>query len=270
MQKEKISAILISVLVFISISLYFTEIFAIIPSLHIVIVQPPIQVSTELQLASNERTECDIWKELLANETLRKEQVYQLEIERREYMIRQFKQLHIWYYFPPLWRCESEERIGYPIGLYPGDGHKWVCTEVISKESDCLIYSIGLNGEVSFDEQVRLRWPNCEIHGFDTDDTSKPKLDAAGVIFHKEYVLDLKDTQAKYNHTNRWIDILKVDIEGTEWTLIPTALSQGIKFKQLQLELHHPKPENMSAFFHTLENYHYRVFHQVFLKLVLF
>jgi len=267
-QRGRLFAVATSILIIIVITFYFTEIFASGEPKkdNAVVTTPPTSPmvpTPQTTCPSCTKPSLCTWVQLPPNEHTRKESTYQKDITRRNDMLERFHGMPIWTHFPPLWRCESEERIGYPIGSYPGDGHKWVCAEVVNQEK-CLIYSIGVNGEVSFDQEAKLRWPNCEIHAFDTDSSSAPKLEQAGVIFHPEYVTDIMETMTKYNHVEKfeWIDILKVDIEGGEWNIIPAALKKGVKFKQLQVELHSPNKIALKEWFTLMESYHYRVFHQ--------
>lgn len=191
----------------------------------------------------------------------RYENQYQEAVRQREYIRTNFPQAPVWYHYQPLWRCPSEERIGFPIGKFPGDGCKWVCADIVDNTENCIIYSIGVDGEISFDKEARKKWPKCQIHAFDKDDSNQINLEKVNVTFHKEFVLDLNETTHKYNHNGKWIDILKVDIEGGEWNLIPSGLSQGIKFKQLQVEVHDPTAE-LPKWMQTLEKHNYRMFHQ--------
>ena len=66
----------------------------------------------------------------------------------------------------PTLTCPQEEWIG-PLE----DGHKFVCDpHRLVSLSDCLVYSIGSNGEFGFEQDLTKWAPNCEVHIFDFGD----------------------------------------------------------------------------------------------------
>lgn len=154
-------------------------------------------------------------------------------------------------------------------------GGFYVAPEFLNKDS--IIYSFGIGEDISFDTDL-IKLFNCTVHGFDPTPKSinwlknaKPPLN---FIFH-EYGIDtdnglatfflpknpnyvsgtvLKTTNSnvesitvpmknlaticqELGHTH--IDVLKMDIEGSEYSVIPNILSSGIKIKQLLIEFHH-------------------------------
>lgn len=70
-----------------------------------------------------------------------------------------------WWYFQPAFTCPHEvER----IGSY-GDGGKWVCgISILEEQKDrkCVVYSLGVNTDSSFENEVVSR-TNCDIWAFD-------------------------------------------------------------------------------------------------------
>ena len=80
----------------------------------------------------------------------------------------------VWDFFPATWTCPWDiQRVGRL-----GDGGKWVCG--MSKyeertESPTIIYSFGVNGESTFEDEI-LRRTNAELYAYDysVDDASLP------------------------------------------------------------------------------------------------
>jgi hypothetical protein len=121
----------------------------------------------------------------------------------------------------PTLHCAFEQRFGNA-----GEGGKWVCDiDNIEKHNYIpLIYSLGSNGDFSFERALKKVLPPAEIHTFDTGNYTCP----AGICkFHQTTVGDttiggtksLKAIIEELGHTQRRIDILKVDIEGNEYML---------------------------------------------------
>jgi hypothetical protein len=69
---------------------------------------------------------------------------------------------YLWDWYTPYWPCTERERIGRA-----GDGGKWVCgTGVIKQIPDCVVYSYGVNDDISFEEEL-LDSTQCECPGLD-------------------------------------------------------------------------------------------------------
>jgi len=163
----------------------------------------------------------------------------------------------VWDFFPPAFSCPHEvQRIGSL-----GDGGKWVCgLSRVAKKPDCIIYSVGINHESSFEAEILADTEHCQIWGYDFTVKSFgpqiPKSYLSRTHFHryglagadahgpedvtKMYTLD---SLMKMNgHTH--IDILKIDIESWEFDTLSTlvksylAADQPLPFGQLQLEIH--------------------------------
>ena len=79
-----------------------------------------------------------------------------------------------WYQenFEPDFTCAHERRIGDPPS---GDGPKWVCDpHRIRAKPDCLVYSVGSQGNFMFENAVRKQiGKHCEIHTFDPENTGQ-------------------------------------------------------------------------------------------------
>ena len=145
----------------------------------------------------------------------------------------------------------------------------------------CIVYSFGSNGEFSFefglDDRVQ---GGCEIHTFDpftTDPVTLPhtpareavmqsqaELKRRGIVVHelglashdfvtpplskwnnRRVVMRSLQTIARdLNHTGRVIDVLKVDVDGSEYNILGNETwwgeldASGLKIGQLLLEVH--------------------------------
>jgi len=163
----------------------------------------------------------------------------------------------VWDFFPAAYNCPHEvQRLGAL-----GDGGKWVCgiTRVEAKP-DCIVYSFGIDHESSFEAEILANTDGCQIWGYDWSvnafNHEIPRSQAHRTHFHPfglagTVKLGPEDTQKTYTleslmkmngHTH--IDILKVDIEGSEFEALATlvkpyiASNQPLPFGQLQLEIH--------------------------------
>eukprot|EP00922_Rhytidocystis_sp_ex-Travisia-forbesii_P027276 GHVS01039979.1.p1 GENE.GHVS01039979.1~~GHVS01039979.1.p1 ORF type:complete len:472 (+),score=76.65 GHVS01039979.1:45-1460(+) len=145
-------------------------------------------------------------------------------------------------HWEPEWACELEERVGIM-----GDGGKWVCDLPRISEGDCLVYSIGSSNEWSFEEDFYNR-RQCEIFTF--DHTSRQSNRPAFVHFHPwglgpppaigekpneakdGKVIDMNGLIEQMGHSERVIDVLKIDIEGAEFETLTTLLEQSGKSRK--------------------------------------
>ena len=62
------------------------------------------------------------------------------------------------------------ESISCPLNqfrLAQNDGGKVICDPYRLEGEDCLVYSIGSNGDFQFEEAIKKINPRCEIHTFD-------------------------------------------------------------------------------------------------------
>ncbi|KAG8745382.1 hypothetical protein FRC10_008241 [Ceratobasidium sp. 414] len=165
----------------------------------------------------------------------------------------------LWDFFPASFNCPYEtERIGVL-----GDGGKWVCglSRLVNKPS-CVVYSAGISTESSFEAELVKR-TKCEIFGFDFSVTKfGPEVENYGSIRAKTHfypygisgndkhdasppMWTLQALMLKNGHT--FIDILKVDIEGSEFEALSSMMKyykergRPLPFGQLQLEIHADK-----------------------------
>ncbi|CAF3906637.1 unnamed protein product [Adineta steineri] len=148
----------------------------------------------------------------------------------------------------PTIHCQFERRIGNT-----GDGGKWICDVYRLRQmnaTDLLIYSFGSNGDFSFEKAVKDILPKAEIHTFDMQLYECPD----GICtFHQARLGNGKDDHSKslqtvmkeLGHENRHIQILKVDIEGSEYDLFenlfnlsPSNQAKLPYIRQILFEIH--------------------------------
>lgn len=176
--------------------------------------------------------------------------------------------VYIWDWFSPDYNCPTMERIGRV-----GDGGKWICGVDVLRARKCLAYSYGVNRDLSFELEMVGR-TGCEVHAFDPTVGGVPP-DCKGnphITFHKQalgpksgptdvfmMVESLLDTMRRHNHT--FIDVLKVDIEGSEWDTFRAMLPEkALPFGQLLIELHFRDVAEVFAFFENMDTHGFRIF----------
>ncbi|KAJ7701825.1 methyltransferase domain-containing protein [Mycena rosella] len=161
----------------------------------------------------------------------------------------------VWDFFPAAYNCPHEvQRLGAL-----GDGGKWICgLSRVEKKPDCVVYSVGINYESSFEAEILSNTQGCQVWGYDSTVSSfGPQVGAehASRTHFQPYGLAATDksddTPKMYSleslmkmngHTH--IDILKMDIERLEFetlaAIIKPYLASGrpLPFGQLQLEVH--------------------------------
>jgi len=173
--------------------------------------------------------------------------------------------IRLWDYFGPNFNCISRERVGRI-----GDGGKWLCgvRTVLAQKPSCVVYSVGSKGEVSFEVGIETKLPRCEIHIFDPTLTAQQKNDMNLFLrkfqFHdfglgstngemrinNRKILWIQKTKSIFqvqtlstimnNLRHKWIDVLKIDIEGGEWSVFEKLFEEmkTIPVTQIQIELH--------------------------------
>jgi FkbM family methyltransferase len=144
-------------------------------------------------------------------------------------------------------------------------------------DSSSTIYSFGLGNDVSFDLALMKRF-GCKVHGFDPSPPVAQWIGTqslpADYLFH-EYGLGARDgeisffapspgsgmfsTSNRHRHVGNTevrlpvrrlstiaaalesscIDVLKMDIEGAEYDLLPSIVQCPVPIKQLLIEFHH-------------------------------
>ncbi|KAJ7888276.1 methyltransferase domain-containing protein [Mycena leptocephala] len=146
----------------------------------------------------------------------------------------------------------------YRVGTM-GDGGKWICgLERATHHRNCVIYSMGVERQSSFEQEVLRQSPDCQVYGFDYSVSQwGPELLAdievngrAHFFPYKIGAVDNHDvTPKEYSLQgimkelgHDFIDIWKIDIEGSEFSAL-TAVIESFKgkplpFGQMQIEIH--------------------------------
>lgn len=171
-------------------------------------------------------------------------------------------------YFTKIWEPNFHCTYARRIGIM-GDGGKWVCdVHRMHSRDNCLIYSVGSNGEFSFEVHMKNLLPQCEIHTFDQKIYSCPNKSC---IFHnvifgdgiqpngsKDWMTIVKSLK----HQNRVIDILKIDIEGGEYAFFPLLFNakKNLYPRQILIELHPTNITLVHGFFELLRQNNYVIF----------
>ncbi|XP_070571972.1 probable methyltransferase-like protein 24 [Ptychodera flava] len=164
------------------------------------------------------------------------------------------------YALTPTYACKSEFHMGHDP---PADGGWDVCLDVGVTSKKCIIYSFGISDDWSFDEDA-VKY-GCDVYSFDPtiglsdhqrnehhwfynmglwhENTERYFESKAknGTLIKNHWVCRTVDyIRDMLKHGDRPIDMLKMDIEGTEHTVFPQMLESGIlnHVKQFSFELH--------------------------------
>ncbi|KAF8939589.1 methyltransferase domain-containing protein [Dissophora ornata] len=162
-----------------------------------------------------------------------------------------FVLMYYWWYFPASFLCPHDiQRVG-PLS----DGGKWICGMSLYEEqprAKCVIYSFGVNYETRFEGEMLDR-TDCEIFAYDASvaamgpEAQGPRAHFKPYFIGKENHVDAEGKEWKTLKTlmkengHDWIDILKVDIEGSEYQTFDAIMDDFgdvLPFSQLQMELH--------------------------------
>ncbi|KAK7055102.1 Methyltranfer-dom domain-containing protein [Favolaschia claudopus] len=161
----------------------------------------------------------------------------------------------IWDFFVPAFSCPFSV---YRVGTL-GDGGKWVCGfERVVSRPECVVYSIGVDQQSSFEQALLSQSDHCQVYGFDPSASEwgeKLREDSAvnprahffpykfgGANNHdaspKEYTL--VEVMKELGHS--FVDILKIDIEGGEFQALRDIIQlfdgEPLPFGQMQIEIH--------------------------------
>jgi hypothetical protein len=182
-----------------------------------------------------------------------------------------YNDINIWDLFPPQVACPDITRLGKT-----GDGGKWICgtnwlKRFVDKEQrmprKCLIYSFGVSTHISFEMELK-KLADCEIHAFDPTVGKLPEVQewppsrasqrTNGITFHKlalanasgvssvfSLEMTLQDIMHSLNHS--YIDVVKVDIEGSEWNVFKHLFRNVNKHYRSHRGAHRAAEEATSA-----------------------
>ncbi|KAJ7147281.1 methyltransferase domain-containing protein [Mycena filopes] len=161
----------------------------------------------------------------------------------------------LWDLFAPVFSCPFEV---WRVGTM-GDGGKWVCgLQRATQQPNCVIYSMGVERQSSFEQEVLRQSERCQVYGFDFSVSQwGPELRAdiavnsrahfypwkmGGVDNHaaspKEY--SFQGIMKELGHD--FVDIWKIDIEGSEFSALEAVIKsfkgRPLPFGQMEIELH--------------------------------
>ena len=173
-------------------------------------------------------------------------------------------------FYRPSVRC-TRLRLGRPGAAFT------VNPELIN--SDSIVYSFGIGTDISFDEALVSRF-SLQVHAFDPTPRSlewlRTQVLPSGLHVHPYGVADIDGTttfdppedpaHVSYSMMDRccdgrvicrvqrlctimamlghqWVDVLKLDVEGSEYSVLTDMLRSNIPVGQLCVEFHHRWPQ---------------------------
>ncbi|XP_071098737.1 probable methyltransferase-like protein 24 [Haliotis cracherodii] len=135
-----------------------------------------------------------------------------------------------------------------------GDGGWEICDDPEYRPvKPCIVYSFGINDDFSFDDETAKNY-ECDVFSFDPSMKQKSYQRSPRVRF-LSLGIDGKDSKRgswdlhtltsfkkMLNHTGRFIDVLKMDVEMAEWPALANMISSGelSKVRQFLVEYHGP------------------------------
>jgi Methyltransferase domain len=158
-----------------------------------------------------------------------------------------------WYMFTPYFYCPwTFEK--HPSSSVLHEGGKWTCglQEIATRRSTlpCIVYSFGSRGEYSFENHVHSVAPACAIHTFDPT-SPPPQGPEAKFVTHHDVGLScckgddcwepfptecLLQLMMRLEHSS--VEILKIDIEGSEWSVLRHVEWSALRVGQILVEFH--------------------------------
>ncbi|CAL8097743.1 unnamed protein product [Orchesella dallaii] len=208
------------------------------------------------------------------------EKKWEKDVQNRDKVLRENPMLFfngsiatIWKLLTPSYTC--------PYGLTrvgrDGDGGKWVCgvERLTTGAEPCVTYSFGVSGDSSFEADL-LQRTNCIIYAYDptvqsigkplTPNNPRVKFHQVGIGFMDTTQGNLRTLKSLMkSNGHEWIDILKIDVEGSEYPSLFRVMDdfQTIPFGQLLIEVHAWQPQNtmnLISLFKALESKGMRAF----------
>jgi hypothetical protein len=145
------------------------------------------------------------------------------------------------------------------FGIVSMDGQKAICLDlpVVPTPDRCLVYSFGINHDWSFDEAMELY--GCKVNSFDPSMNVSTHNRTMNIHFYQMALGEMNKegwktytsvptrtlssiyTMLKSSHNDdAVIDYLKIDIETTEWDVLPQIIQSGMmnRVRQLSVEIH--------------------------------
>lgn len=173
--------------------------------------------------------------------------------------------------------CKTAVDFGFWIlndgGVIAPDGHKAVCLDqsISPVFNNCLVYSFGINNQWTFDEDMAEF--GCQVYSFDPS-MNVGNHDRSERIHFYDFGLDgnnrlypttgwkmrtastIYQMLSSQHGATTLVDVLKMDIEFSEWNAIPEMLQSGFladKVKQLAVEIHFNPDDPLEAFHHRVQ-----------------
>ncbi|BFZ12600.1 hypothetical protein BsWGS_15639 [Bradybaena similaris] len=155
----------------------------------------------------------------------------------------------------PQTTCKRVERMGKIT-----DGGWEHCDDPLYRplKGDCLVYSYGISFDFSYDDDMAAY--GCEIHAFDPSMNTAPHLRGDRIYFHSSgvggkngtvslppkyeewqlYTIGSHRRMLQHAPEQRRVDIVKMDVEGSELESLHAALNDGSlsDLRQLAFETH--------------------------------
>ncbi|XP_070554920.1 probable methyltransferase-like protein 24 [Ptychodera flava] len=155
------------------------------------------------------------------------------------------------------YQCQEGRRMGHPLPL---DGGWNICLDVGVKQNACIVYSFGIAGDWSFDDDMAEY--GCDVYSFDPFNGLEKHKRSARIWFYDIGLLDkdddhvapkfpkdgnkpvkcrtLSSIKKMLHHEEKNIDVLKMDIDSDELKVVPQLLKDDVlgNIKQLDLEVH--------------------------------
>ena len=127
--------------------------------------------------------------------------------------------------------------------------------------SSGIVYSFGINDDVSWDLEMAKR--GCDVFMYDPTIDALPfnyekfhffKEGVLGIEIKEQHMNTLENFIKLNGHENKSNMILKMDVEGAEWSFLSTVTSEVLsKFDQILFEFHDlTKPKDQSVMNATL------------------
>ena len=173
--------------------------------------------------------------------------------------------------YPTISCMDDEEPMQIPIDAH-WERQAFCMSDLRKKKSSsnddnngrCLVYSFGINGNTEWEQKMNEEF-NCDVFAFDPT-SDLPTNIAPGVTFHQiglqgdgvdvskthsdsyaaldpTKLLTLGEIRKRLGHTERKIDILRLDCEGCEWGALKELACSGESqlVEQLMVEMHFQK-----------------------------
>ena len=102
-------------------------------------------------------------------------------------------------------------------------GHKWVCDPHRLSQKDCLVYSVGSNGDFRFERALQEVAPHCEIHVFDPGNYSDTAMTdwQVNMTYHAIGLKPSYATPANLTETNLSLENLNSLGDTSQWKTLP-------------------------------------------------